>query len=278
MKHEAWAVFFASLIVLPACLPDETRTPPGALVVEMVGSRALDAPVESADGWALSLSGVYANVGDVELTGDACEAYSEASYSRILALGRDEPQRVSLSYGLGTCSLSFTLAEPRWNTIVGDGVAAEMSQRFRTPSRDGVAEGGASLYVEGDARRGDSVLRFAWTLRSRLTFDDCHQHGETSAPVVLTSKAHQTFQLELDALALFRDDSGELRFEPFATADSVTEADGEITLAELQAVSGATASETLVHELYHSRLPRIGGRADGGCRGRLATCQRDCDH
>jgi hypothetical protein len=75
-------------IVLPACLPDETRTPPGALVIEMGGKEARDVPVESADGWELKLGRVYASVGHVELTGDACEAYSEAGYSRILDLGR----------------------------------------------------------------------------------------------------------------------------------------------------------------------------------------------
>jgi hypothetical protein len=277
MTHRASVVFWTSFVLLPACLPDETRTPPGALVVEMVGSEATDTEVESTDGWALKLSQVCASIGRVELTGDACQAYSEAGYSRILNLGRAEPQRISLSYGLGTCSLSFTIAEPRWNTIVGDGVTAEMAQRFRTPGSDGETEGGASLYLEGQGRRGDTVVRFAWTLRPRLAFSDCRRPDETSAPVVLTSKADQTLALELDALALFRDDSGELRFEPFAAADSASQADGEITLDELRAARGAAPSETLLHEVYYSRLPRIAGISGAACVGQIQSCGSDCD-
>jgi hypothetical protein len=247
-------------------------------VVEITGNQAIDARIESADGWVLQLRRVYAGVGHVELTGDACEAYSEAGYSRILDLGRTEPQRVSLSYGLGTCSLSFTIAEPRWNTLVGEGVATEMAQRFRTSGSDGETEGGASLYLEGQGRRGDRVVRFAWTLRPHLVFGDCRRPDETSAPVVLTSTAHQALGLELDALALFRDDSGELRFEPFASADSTAPPDGEITLTELRAVSGATPPETLLHDVYYRRLPRIAGLAGGECRGRIEICEGDCDH
>jgi hypothetical protein len=277
MMYRATAIFLASFVALPACLPDETRTPPGQLVVEMVGSQATNTEVESADGWALKLGRVYASIGHVELTGDACEAYSEASYSRILDLGRAAPQRVSLSYGLGTCSFSFAIAEPRWNTIDGEGVTAEMAQRFRTPGSDGETEGGASLYLEGEGRRGDTVVRFAWTLRPYLVFSDCRRPDATSAPVVLTSKADQALGLELDPLALFRDDSGELRFQPFAAADSAAPADGEVTLAELRAVSGATPSETLLHDIYYSRLPRIARLSGGACRGRVEICAGDCD-
>jgi hypothetical protein len=276
MTPRAAAVFLASFIVLPACLPDETRTPPGALVIELVGTQAVDAQVESADGWELRLRQVYASVGHVELTGDACEAYSEAGYSRILDLGQREPQRISLTYGLGACTLAFTIAQPRWNTVVGDGVTAEVAQRFRTPGNDGQTEGGASLYLEGEGRRADAVVRFAWTFRPHLVFSDCRRHDETSATVVLTSMGQQTLALELDALAVFRDDSGGLRFEPFATADSAGVADGEVTLAELSAVSGPSPPETLLQNVYR-RLPRLAELAGGDCSGQVKICEGDCD-
>jgi hypothetical protein len=255
MAHRAVAAFLATFI-LPACLPDETRTRPGALVVEIVGNPANDVQAESVDGWALKLSRVYANVGHVELTGDTCEAYSEAGYSRILDLSRPEP---------------------RWNTIVGDGVTAEMAERFRTPGSDGETEGGASLYLEGQGRRADSSVHFSWTFRPHLAFSDCRRQDETSAPVVLTSAGHQALALELDPLVLFRDESGELRFEPFASADSGAQSDGEVTLAELRAVSGASPSETLLHELYYTRLPRIAALSAGVCRGQVEICGDDCE-
>jgi hypothetical protein len=120
-------------------------------------------------------------------------------------------------------------------------------------------------------------VRFAWTFRPHLVFRDCRGHDETSAAVVLTSKAQRALALELDPFALFRDDSGELRFEPFATADSAALPDGDVTLAELRAVSGASPSETLLHELYYTRLPRIAGVSDGACSGRVEICAGDCD-
>ena len=62
MTQRAAAIILASFVALPACLPDETRTPPGALVLEMVGRQVIHATVESDDGWEVKLSGVYVSV------------------------------------------------------------------------------------------------------------------------------------------------------------------------------------------------------------------------
>jgi hypothetical protein len=164
---------------------------------------------------------------------------------------------------------------PRWNTVLGDAVPAELEERFRTPGSDGETEGGVSLYVEGRAQRGDTVLSFAWPLRAQLALSDCRL-GERAAPLVLSSGVEQPLELRLDALELLRDPTGALLFEPFAAADE--SGDAEITLEELNAVPGAASSETLFHELYYTRLPRVAGVAGGACTGRVETCEgRRCD-
>jgi hypothetical protein len=274
MRQQRDSLFLA-LLAASACLPTETRAPPGTLTVGIAAPGDSSESFESQDGWSVSLERTYASVGRVELTGDDCEAYSEAGYSRLLDLSSSEPQRVSLVYGLGSCSVSFAVGPPRWNTVLGDGIPAEVEERFRTPGNDGETEGGVSLYVEGRARRADTVVRFAWPLRAQLALSDCRL-GERADPVVLSSGVEQALELRLDALELLRDPTGALLFEPFVAADE--SGDAEITLEELSAVPSAAPPETLFHELYYTRLPRVAGVVGGGCVGSIETCEgHGCD-
>jgi hypothetical protein len=263
------------LVTAGACLPTETRAPPGTLAVSITAPPSSSKWFESRDGWALSLDQTYASVGRVELAGSDCDAYSEAGYSRLLNLSRSEPQRIALLYGLGSCSFAFAVSPPRWNTVLGDAVTADVEEYFRTPGSDDETEGGVSLYVEGRARRGDTVIGFAWPLRAQLAFSDCRL-GERSAAVELAAGAEQALELRLDALELLRDHTGALRFEQFAAADQ--SGDAHITLEELSAAPGATPPETLLHEVYYSRLPRVATVAGGTCTGRIETCEGgSCD-
>lgn len=277
MRHQRDSAFLALLVAASACLPTETRAPPGTLTVSIAAPGAASESFESQDGWVVSLDRSYVSVGRVELSGNDCDAYSEAGYSRLLNLSSSEPQRVSLLYGLGSCSLSFAIGPPRWNTVLGAAVPAEVEERFRTPGSDGETEGGVSLYVEGRAQRGDAVVSFAWPLRAQLALRDCRLIDQ--APVVLSSGAEQALELRFDALELLRDPTGALLFEPFAAADeSGATPDAEVTLEELNAVPGAASAETLFHELYYTRLPRVAGVAGGACTGRIESCDgRQCD-
>jgi hypothetical protein len=264
----------ALLVAASGCLPTETRARPGSLAVSIAAPSDSNEWFASQDGWDVSLDHTYANVGRAELTGSDCDAYSEASYSRLLNLSRKEPQRVSLLYGLGSCSFSFAVGPPRWNTVLGDAVPAEVEELFRTPGSDGETEGGVSLYVEGRAQRGDRIVSFAWPLRAQLALSDCRL-GERAAPLVLSSGVEQALELRLDALELLRDQTGALLFEPFAAADQ--SGDAEITLDELNAAPGVTSSETLFRELYYTRLPRSTRVAGGACTGRIEACDGRCD-
>jgi hypothetical protein len=261
----------ALLVAASGCLPAETRARPGTLALSVAATFDSSESFESDDGWTVSLDRTYAHVGRVELGGSDCDAYSEASYSRLLDLSSDEPQRLSLLYGLGRCSFSFAVGPPRWNTVVGEAVPAEVEERFRTPGSDGATEGGVSLYVEGRASRKEKIVRFAWPLRARLALDDC-QWGEPAAPVALSSGVEQAAELRLDALQLLRDQTGALRFDPFAfAAESAATPDEELSLDELLVAPGA-AAETLFHELYYARLPRIAGVTGGACTARVESC------
>jgi hypothetical protein len=275
MRRRRDPLFLALIVVTSACLPTERRTPPGTLTVSIAAPDDASQSFESQDGWTVTLERTYASVGRVQLTGSDCEAYSEADYSRLLDLSGTVPQRVSRLYGLGSCSFSFAVGPPRWNTVVGEAIPAEVEERFRTAGNDGETEGGISVYVEGRAQRANSSIHFAWPLRARLAFSDCRS-GESDAPVVLSSGDEQALELRFDALGLLRDPTGELFFAPFAAADE--SGDAELTLEELREAAGATSSDTLFHELYYTHLPRIAGLAGGACTGRTETCEgRSCD-
>jgi hypothetical protein len=271
MKAARASLVLALVSATSACLPSETRTRPGTLTLSVMAPFDASESFETEDGWTVSLDHVYANVGRVELAGDDCDAYSEAGYSRLLDLS-GRPQRLSLLYGLGRCSFSFAVGPPRWNTVLGDAVPAEVEARFRTPGSDGETDGGVSLYVAGGARRADQVVSFAWPLRARLALEDCRL-GEPAAPLVLTPGAEQAVELWLDARELLRDQAGALLFDPFAAADGAgAPPDGQLGLEELTGAPGAAPSKTLFHELYYARLPRLAGVSGGTCTGRLESC------
>ena len=271
MTDERASLLLALCVAASGCLPAETRARPGTLTVSVAATFDSGESFESDDGWTVSLEHTYAHVGRVELGGSECDAYSEASYSRLLDLSRDEPQRLSLLFGLGRCSFSFAVGPPRWNTVVGEAVPAEVEERFRTPGSDGETEGGVSLYIEGRAQRQDKVVRFAWPLRARLALDDCRL-DEPAGPIVLSSGVEQPVELRLDTLELLRDQTGALLFDPFAdAAQSAASPDDDLGLEELTSAPGAGA-ETLFQELYYTRLRRIAGVTGGACTARVESC------
>lgn len=262
-----------SLLVLTACLPAESRTPPGALVFEAAAAWPVNEAVQTDDGWSLTLERVYANIGGVELAGDDCEAYSDARYTRLLDLGSTEPQRVSLLYGLGVCSPAFALSGPRWNTRLGHGVLASIEQEFRTPGDDGEGAGGISLYIVGKATRDARAVHFAWPFRARISFEDC-QLPDFERTLTLASGAQHVLLVELDALQVFRNDEGQILFAAFAAADAQSPApDSSVTFDEL----AGTGEPSLLNDLYRKRLPRTATFAGSSCAGHFETCDDDCD-
>jgi hypothetical protein len=247
------------------------------LEVSVVASRRLDAaaPFETDDGWALWLDPVLISLGELELSGDDCDPYSESRYQRILSIGGPVPQRLSQTYALGTCELSFAVAGPGWNTLLGQDVPAEIELLFRSPGSDGEKQGAVAFLLEGHAERDGERKTFSWAFRPRLQFETCRlrtDHDDPQ-PLTLASGERSELTLEVDPSVLFRQaESSGIAFGPFAAVDDQTSAaDGTITLAEL-------AATALFDEVYHDRLLRLINLAGGVCTGRLRASSDSTHH
>ena len=122
------AALTASFALLSAsCLPEDTRAPPGELILTV---SAEDASIPFAitnteDGWALTFTRFVVVLGGASLDGDGCDAYYQGAYGRIFAFTHASPQRVSVSYGLGQCQFGFRIAAPAWDSLLGAGVSED---------------------------------------------------------------------------------------------------------------------------------------------------------
>jgi len=254
-----------------SCLPAETRTVPGSLVVRAAAREPYGQGADgmSADGWRLHIERLYVTLGSVALEGDACEAYTDASYSRVLDFLRTDVQKVSLSYALGDCQLAFAASAPRWNTIPGEGVPPEFIEQLRSPG-EGDDAGGISIYLAGEARREGELVRFEWPFRVQLFYRKCGLLDDAGALADLSFASGQQRELdiEVDAFALFRAEpgSGELQFGPFAEADR--DANGDLSLAELELAD-------ILEGPLGSRLQHLLALPGGRCAA-FDLCERAC--
>lgn len=279
MNHAAvclLAVFCCSQGAL-ACLPADTRSPPATLVLNVDSDAAVRTgiPAEaSADGWSISYERFLLVLGNAELTGDDCDAYVESDYARIFDLLEPGPQRVSQLYALGRCELRFSIATPAWDTLRGAGVSEDDELALRVPGSDFVSDGiGVSVWVEGRAERGNESKRFSWPFRRFIHYDRCELPTEEGVESELSLTGQKTLVVDLliRGAALFREsaeDTASVRFDPFRDADDVTgDADGVITLAELESAPLIGRTATLGERLYLELLPEIVGyRGVGRCR------------
>lgn len=231
---------------LAACLPVDSRPPPGVALVTVSPSAALLAGISSdatEDGWAIRYDRFLIGLGFAALGGEACTRYSNPSYSRIFDLQQPEPQKVSLHHALGRCDFHFRLANSG-ASVLGAGVSAEDAAFLRNGGNENVPEGnGSTLYVRGTATRGGVTKSFDWVFSNQLVYALCASevNGTRVSGIELRSDAEQVVELQIVGEALFRDDPdpalARLRFGPLADADTLTgNADSEVTLAELDQV------------------------------------------
>ncbi|HWA75016.1 MAG TPA: hypothetical protein VG937_21905 [Polyangiaceae bacterium] len=231
-------------LLLPACLPDDTRAPPGQLVVTVSADPALsDGIAATADGWSISYRRFLVVLGDVKLDGDDCEPYTESDYSRIFELTGASPQKVMLGYALGSCSIGFRIASPAWDTLLGTGVSEQDDALLRTPGSDAHAsDGGVSVHIEGTAERLGVQKTFNWSFRRFIEYVDCRLtpgDDTENGNVRLVANETKTIDILIRGGALFQNPPIEPAvspsFEAFRAADDEHgDANGEITLEELQ--------------------------------------------
>jgi hypothetical protein len=263
---------------LCACLPDDTRPPPGRLDVTVSPDEVL-APnavgMDTADGWRVTFDRFVITLGSVKLDGDDCSVYNEFDYLRVMSPGATSTQKVSTPYARGACEVGFQMRPPTSDAALGTGVTEADLLLVGAPASDTyAADAGAALFVSGRAVSGASEKRFAWAFRRGYQYDACELQGEPG--VVLASNEERVIDIVVRSSTLFAsrpdDDSAELRFGPFAEADDAFgDADGEVKLEELAAAPFDLANQhpewkTLADYLYLALVPRVPRyRATGTC-------------
>jgi hypothetical protein len=270
----ALAGSFALLSV--SCLPDDTRAPPGELVLTVSAEEASvpGAVTSTEDGWVLTFTRLLVVLGGASLDGDDCDAYYQGEYGRIFAFTHESPQRVSTSYGLGPCQFGFRIATPAWDSLLGAGVSEDERTLLRTPGSDSHASNqGISVQIEGSASRLEVTKTFRWSFRRFIEYNDCSVPSDTpdATPregVLLSAKEVTNVDIVIRGTALFRNARMEPpappRFEAFRAADDEHgDADGVVTLEELDnsplppEAAGGALIQTLGDRVYLQLLPEI---------------------
>jgi hypothetical protein len=234
----------AAVSGLHACVPADTRPPPGTLTFTVSPSPAVVHGVVTADGWTLTFERVLVGIGGASL-GDSCTSYSEANYDRVLDVTTEGAQKLSILHGIGKCDVRFRVGPPSSDALLGAGATEDDKTRMRSPGVDPyVPSAGVAVDVTGSAVLGASTKHFHFTFRPRVRYRQCSLEADAAArdagepAVTLESNVDLTYDLRIEAEALFRDDfaatAASLRFAPFASAD--TDNDGFVTLDELRAV------------------------------------------
>jgi hypothetical protein len=252
-----------------ACVPADTRPPPGRLTMTVSPSPAVANGVTTVDGWRVTFDRVFVALGDESLA-DNCAIYGEAEYDRVINLHAGASQHLGVLHALGKCDLRFRLGPPSSDAVLGAQVSEADKAQMRAPFKDpytGLSPNGAGagLDIQGTASRDDNgtgvttTKKFHLIYRRRIRYQRCTSESppadastveltalrafsDAGPTVSLEGKEEVVFDLVLEPEAMLRDDpnpsAGVLRFNPFALADR--DNNGEITLDELRTVTIAS--------------------------------------
>lgn len=229
-------------IALVACLPDDTRPPPGRAVYT-ISAEEIASGVHTSDGWDISFRRFLISIGNAGSAKDECALYTDDHYLSIFDLVVLEPRRFATIYALGTCPLFLEMAPPEWDSVLGAGVDEATRDFLRAPAAGAPSEmedNGISMQIEGTARKLERTVSFAWSFRRGSFYVTCED-------VELTADVEVAIEVQAIASPLFRsradDPSSELHFDQLAAADA--DLDGEVTQAELEAAP-APSTEILI--------------------------------
>jgi len=264
---------FLSLALMPwvaplSCLPEDNRPPPGRLVLTVSSEPEHTAAMVTADGWEITYNRFLLCLGHVRLDPGGpdrdCDPYAVAFYVRILDMLRSGPQTVATVHAVGQCQLGFSLWSPLERAVLGEGVSADDEELIRAVAGDAfVRSNGVVVHVAGVAAKLDRVVRFRWSFRQNLGYSGC-------GVVAFRTGATERVDLQVRGTTLFRDPldvtGTTLRFDPYAMAD--TNADGDVTLEELEAVPAGgdgVSTDTLAERLYLGLVPELIRAGDGTC-------------
>jgi hypothetical protein len=263
MASRALVASLALAIVVaaaPSCLPNDTRPTPTTLNVNVSGSPLISSGIAFGDGWSIAFDRVLVGIGRSAVDGGDCTDYSETAYTRLYDASVVAPQKLSVIYGLGTCNFNFRLRNPdTQDTITMPGVTDDELATMLTPvtaadrytSKDTT---GITLWMRGNATNGSAKKTFDWSFRiRRVSIRDCESPDGTYFSLDMPGGNTIDLDIEIHPEALFQDRldwaTAHLRFGPFAQADDkFGNADGVVTLDELNAMTLADAGITAVDE------------------------------
>lgn len=200
------------LALAVTCLPKDTRPRPTEIRVTATGSELTRHGIgATSDGYAIHFGRLLVNLGAARVGGpdvpDACDEYSNPSYTRLLDFTQVEaPAELGLSYARGRCAFGFLVRAPNADSKLGTGASAADRTFMRTPGSDPIARNaGISLYVEGVATRGDETKRFAWALREHIRYSQClvFRDGEALDGLDLDGASTLDVNLDVQGEALF---------------------------------------------------------------------------
>lgn len=246
-------------MLLPSCIPGNTRPPPANVLVTVLPDATGEiAPLQwmSEDGWTITYRRFLVSIGNTSLGGDDCNGYEGGSYGRIFDMRARSGQKLSLIFGLGKCELSLRLRPPPGDALLAEGVSESDRDAMRAGASDAyVSAKGTAVHVEGHAVREGSEERFSWSFREEQRFSRCALPGNP-----LVAEEARSLRIRVHGEALFQSDepARPLRFNPFAEADARGDGDGDVTLGELDSFPlVGSGPETLGEDVYLRRVPRV---------------------
>jgi hypothetical protein len=250
-RRPPWALaarqrFF--LVVLAAaaqgCLPADDRPEPGSVLLNVQRSAVAVDGFTTDDGWTISFDRFVTDIGQAGLTGDGCVDYSLSTYDRLYDFEVADYSKVSLHYGLGQCTIAFSIHGPQEDAILMAGATSADRTLMSTRATDALTqddqEHPVSVMVIGSAERGSETKRFSWLIRGNHHVGACYTPAADTnlSAISLNGGDSSSRDLEVRPQELFRHTpslTAPFEFERLAQADE--DGDGSITLDELVTVS-----------------------------------------
>lgn len=220
------------VLATTACLPDESRPPPGELLVVAEGSEATlsDGFTRPLDGATYRFDVALLTLGTFLVDDDEhCARYAPSYYDWLIDFTEPGPHKVGLLHGLGDCRAGFVTYAPDEVTVFGAGADAGLADHM-VP---------ANLYVEGRAERDGESIAFRFRVYWPGELSPCLREPYAPQSIVTTLGSGQRRELSLvirieEILASFTFD--ELLESDFDGDGVVNEADVNIISPDRKSV------------------------------------------
>jgi hypothetical protein len=228
---------FAAAALLAGC-SDEAGD--GTLDVTVWGEEYIEQGIPAAefeDGWQITYNKFLVVVGDVSVAVTGASAASVGG-TQVLDLKQPGP------HVLGTLALEAATYDQVGYALLPADAATTAHASASAADLDLMRAGPYRVHVAGEATKGAKTRSFSWSFADRVGYHHCVDvnSGQDLHGVVVPDGAAATAQLTIHGDHLFYDDltspDALLRFQHLADADA--DMDGEVTLAELDAVSLAS--------------------------------------